>query len=249
MRLVTLALASSFLGLFFGLPSARAQISPGPLSKAHESLNGPTQCASCHKTGAGSAVLKCQECHTEIAKELSQGRGLHSTFANKETCAKCHSEHNGEDFQLIHWIPSLKEFDHKQTGYLLQGKHAEIDCSKCHAPAHIQASERPLIKMTDPSKTFLGLSQNCITCHEDVHHGQLGQNCLQCHNFVDWKAATKFDHSKTRFPLTGLHAQVTCAKCHTPPIASRQPRFTGIPFAKCSDCHSDPHRGTFPPSL
>ena len=119
MRPAAVALAFLFLMFFVVLAPAHGQISPGPLSKAHESLSGPTQCSSCHKTGGGSAALKCQECHTEIAKELSQGRGLHSTFPNKETCAKCHSDHNGEDFPLIHWVPSLQDFDHKQTGYPL----------------------------------------------------------------------------------------------------------------------------------
>lgn len=227
---------------------AWGQISPGPLSKPHQSLTGSTQCSSCHKVGAGSAVLKCQECHTEIAQEITQNRGLHSKFANKVDCAKCHSEHNGEDFPLIHWIPSLKEFDHNQTGYVLLGKHAGIDCSKCHTPAHIRESERPLIKMKDLSRSYLGLSQDCVSCHEDVHKGQLGQNCQECHNFVDWKAAAKFDHSKTKYPLTGLHAQVPCAKCHTPAAAGGKPRYTGLPFSKCSDCHGDPHRGSFPQS-
>lgn len=231
--------------LFAGAYPIRAQISPGPLSKAHQSLNGPAQCASCHKVGAGSALLKCQECHQEIAQRIAQGRGLHARFANKEDCGKCHSEHNGEDFPLIHWEPSLKSFDHNQTGYPLQGKHAGLECSQCHTPARIQESERQLIRMKDLRRTFLGVSQNCVTCHEDVHHGRLGQNCLQCHNFVDWKAASNFDHSKTRFPLTGLHAQVACEKCHTPAGPGKAPRFTGIPFARCSDCHADPHHGSF----
>ena len=176
-RMRRLACMAGFF--FLAVVPVRAQISPGPLSKAHESLSGSTQCSSCHKVGAGAAVLKCQECHTEIAQELAQNRGLHSRFANKADCAKCHSEHNGEDFPLIHWIPSLKSFDHAQTGYTLQGKHAGIDCSKCHMPARIQATTRPLIKMKDLSRTFLGLSQDCVSCHEDVHHGQLGQNCLE----------------------------------------------------------------------
>ncbi|HKV04485.1 MAG TPA: hypothetical protein VJO53_05175 [Candidatus Acidoferrales bacterium] len=195
--------------------------------------------------GAGSAVLKCDECHTEIAQELAQNRGLHSKFANKSDCAKCHSEHNGEDFPLIHWVPSLKGFDHNQTGYPLQGKHAGLACEKCHTAAHIHAQDRSLVKMKDLNRSFLGVSQDCVTCHEDVHKGQLGQNCLQCHNYVDWKAATKFDHSKTRYPLTGLHAEVACEKCHTPGAPGGEPRFTGIPFGKCSDCHTDPHRGAF----
>lgn len=222
-----------------------AQISPGPLSRAHETISGPTQCTSCHTLGKGATALKCQECHKEIAQEISQGHGLHARFENKETCAKCHSEHNGEDFALIHWEPSLQQFDHRQTGYALEGKHAGIECAKCHTPAHISASIRPLIQMKDLSKTYLGLSQDCVACHNDPHRNQLGPDCLKCHNFTDWKAANKIDHDKTRFPLTGLHIKVECAKCHTPAKPGGPPRFTGIPFAKCSDCHNDPHHGSF----
>jgi hypothetical protein len=224
---------------------ARAQISPGPLSKSHQSLSGPTQCVSCHKVGAGSAALKCGECHTEISQRIAEGRGLHARHPDKENCGKCHSEHNGEDFKLIRWIPSLKGFDHNGTGYTLQGKHAGLDCSQCHKPERIGEAERRSIKMKDLRQTYLGLSQNCVSCHEDVHKGRLGPNCTQCHNFTDWKAATQFDHSKTRFPLTGLHAPVPCAKCHSAG-PDKTPRFRGLEFGKCSDCHSDPHHGRFP---
>jgi len=247
-RRVPILAKTVWLALVCCLPAvmtAHAQISPGPLARAHQSLSGPTQCTSCHALGRGAAALKCQECHTEIAHELAQGRGLHARFQDKENCAKCHSEHNGEDFGLIHWEPSLKNFDHRQTGYALEGKHAGIECGKCHAPAHISAAVRPSIQMKDLRRTFLGLSQQCVSCHDDPHHSQLGQDCVKCHNFTDWKAASKIDHDKTRFPLTGLHAKVECAKCHTPATPKGPPRFTGIPFAKCSDCHTDPHRGAF----
>jgi len=236
-----------FLMVWLGAASlsVRAQISPGPLSRAHESLSGPTQCTSCHVVGKGAAEMKCQECHKEIAAEISAGRGLHSRFANKEHCAACHSEHNGRDFPLIRWQPSLKGFDHSQTGYPLEGKHAGLDCKQCHTPEHIQQSAKSLIQMKDLRDTFLGLSQECTTCHQDPHTGQLGTNCTQCHNFVNWKAATNFDHSKTKFPLTGLHAKVPCEKCHASATPGGPARLTGIPFAKCSDCHGDPHHGTF----
>jgi hypothetical protein len=223
----------------------RAQISPGPLSRAHQSLSGPTRCTSCHVVGKGAAELKCQACHTEIASELTSGHGLHARFQNKTNCAACHSEHNGEDFPLIHWQPSLKQFDHNQTGYALQGKHAGLECNQCHTPAHIQPAAKSLIKMQDLRNTYLGLSQNCTSCHQDPHKGQLGANCTQCHNFVDWKSANNFDHSKTKFPLTGLHEKVACEKCHTAEKPGGPARFTGIPFAECSDCHGDPHHGTF----
>jgi hypothetical protein len=243
-----LCLPSCGLLLLFVAPASIAQISPGPLSKPHQSLSGSTNCASCHKFG-GQAALKCVTCHTEIASRLSNHAGLHATYnipaGSSQECAKCHSEHNGEDFPLIKW--DIKTFDHKQTGYPLEGKHAGLSCNRCHTPAHISPQERSAIKIKDPSRTYLGLSTACASCHQDPHDGRLGPTCQSCHNFTEWKSinVAQFDHSKTRYPLTGLHAQVACAKCHTPG-ADNKPQYAGIPFSSCSDCHKDPHRGSFP---
>jgi hypothetical protein len=225
-----------------------AQISPGPLSRPHQSLNGSTNCASCHKFG-GQAALKCLECHTEIAGRLKAHRGLHATYniptGSSQECARCHSEHNGEDFPLIKW--DTKTFNHNETGYVLEGKHAGLECNKCHNASRISAQERTTIKDKDLNRSFLGLSTACVPCHEDFHKGRLGPNCQSCHNFVDWKTLNigQFDHSKTRYPLTGLHAQVQCAKCHTNGPDGK-PQYAGIPFSLCSDCHKDPHHGSFP---
>jgi len=234
--------------LLWLLTPAWAQISPGPLSRAHQSLTGATNCTACHKLGS-VATLKCLDCHAEIATRLAAHKGLHATYnipqGSSNECSRCHSEHNGEDFPLIKWDP--KSFDHKLTGYVLEGKHAGVACARCHTADHIAPAARAAIKMKNLSRSFLGIPQTCVTCHEDPHKGRLGANCLQCHNFSDWKTLSvgQFDHSKTRFPLTGLHAQVKCEKCHTPG-ADGKPRYTGIPFAKCSDCHTDPHHGSFP---
>ncbi len=237
-----------FFFCFVLSPAANAQISPGPLSRPHQSLSGSTNCASCHKFG-GQAALKCLECHTEIATRLSARKGLHATYSipagSSQECARCHSEHNGEDFPLIKW--DIKTFNHKDAGYTLEGKHAGLACNKCHSPSHISPQERATIKIKDPNRTYLGLSTACATCHEDQHKGRLGPNCQSCHNFVDWKSINvgQFDHSKTRYPLTGLHAQVQCAKCHTNG-ADGKPQYVGLPFNQCSDCHKDPHHGSFP---
>jgi hypothetical protein len=178
---------------------------------------------------------------------LTQKRGLHATLvknpSDSKECAACHSEHNGAGFDLIHWEPSLERFDHRQTGYTLEGEHAAVKCEQCHIAAHIQVAERPSIKIKDLSRTYLGLGKDCVTCHEDPHSGRLGANCTQCHTFSDWKAASGFDHSQTRFPLTGLHAQVACEKCHT--SSEGTAKLTGLAFGSCKDCHQDPHRGSF----
>jgi len=193
--------------------------------------------------------LKCVECHAEIGTRVATHKGLHATYnipqGSSKECARCHSEHNGEDFPLIKWDP--KTFDHKLTGYVLEGKHAGVACARCHSADHIAPAERAAIKMKNLSRSFLGVPQACVACHEDPHKGRLGANCIQCHNFSDWKTVNvaQFDHSRTRYPLTGLHGQVKCEKCHTA-AANGQPRYTGIPFAKCSDCHADPHHGSFP---
>src|SRR5690349_676609 len=55
-------------GLILCPTGARAQISPGPLSKAHRTLDGATQCNSCHQFGASTPTFKCLDCHKEIAQ-------------------------------------------------------------------------------------------------------------------------------------------------------------------------------------
>jgi hypothetical protein len=241
-------------GMVFGAACGvvHAQISPGPLARAHQKLNGTENCVKCHEVSTSSPTFRCVECHREIADELNQNKGLHATFPRSgpagSACVKCHSDHNGENFALLHWDPTPKGFDHSKTGYVLDGKHAGVACRTCHTPQHIPAAARPLLGTKDLNHTWMGLSPTCTTCHEDKHQGRFGQNCLQCHSTSDWKGAKidkeHFDHSKTHYPLTGAHREVACEKCHTAG-ADGLPRYAGLPFSKCSDCHSDPHKGEF----
>ncbi len=231
---------------------ASAQISPGPLAKAHQSLNGDTNCIKCHEVSTRAPSFKCLECHREIAAEIQQNKGLHATFPRSgppgSACVKCHSDHNGVDFNMIHWNPTPSGFDHAKTGYVLDGKHVGVSCRACHLAQHIAPAQRALLPGKDWNHTWMGLSPACGTCHEDKHQGRFGANCAQCHNTTDWKAASlnreTFDHSKTRYPLTGEHRYVLCSSCHTAG-ADGQIRYAGLPFASCSDCHRDPHKGEF----
>src|SRR5215475_6255314 len=137
--IITVAFAAVFFALLCG--PANAQISPGPLSKAHQSLTGTAQCASCHQFGAKTPTFKCMDCHKEIAKLLAENRGYHAKLGmknpNGKDCVRCHLEHNGVDFPLIHWEVPTKQFDHKLTGYPLEGKHAGVACESCHLSSHI----------------------------------------------------------------------------------------------------------------
>jgi len=231
---------------------ANAQISPGPLARPHESLSGAANCIKCHEVSTKAPSFRCLECHREIAAELQQNKGLHATFPRSgppgAACVKCHSDHNGADFAMVRWDPTPKGFDHAKTGYMLDGKHVGVACRTCHTAQHISASARALLTRKDLNRTWFGLSPSCITCHEDKHQGRFGTECKTCHSTTDWKAATinreNFDHSKTRYPLTGEHRHVLCEKCHTSGTDGL-PRYTGLKFSSCSDCHSDPHKGEF----
>ena len=231
---------------------AQAQISPGPLARAHQSLDGAANCIKCHQVSTSNRSFRCVDCHREIASELQQHKGLHASFpesgAPGAACVKCHSDHNGIDFKMLHWDPTPKGFDHGKTGYPLDGKHVGVGCRSCHSAQHISAQARTLLGSKDLNRTWLGLEPNCITCHVDHHQGRLGPDCAKCHSTTDWKAARidrqNFDHSRTRFPLTGEHRNVPCASCHTAG-PDGQPRYAGIAFANCADCHKDPHKGEF----
>ena len=231
---------------------ASAQISPGPLARAHQSLEGPANCTRCHATSVRSRSFLCLECHTEIVAELTQHRGLHATYSQTgapgTACVKCHSDHNGRDFAIVHWNPTASGFDHAQTGYVLEGKHAGVSCRQCHNERNIDPSARVLLPKKDLNHTFLGLTTRCAACHEDKHQGRFGPDCARCHSTSDWNTTRlnqqEFDHAKTRYPLTGMHRQVACEKCHVSGADGR-PRYAGIQFATCGKCHSDPHKGAF----
>jgi len=236
------------IALLFVLPSF-AQISPGSLSRGHSSLNGTAQCNSCHVFGASTPTFKCLDCHKEIAEALANKHGYHFHLQmqnpNLKDCVRCHREHNGESFNLIHWEPSENQFDHRLTGFNLEGKHASVPCEKCHTPAHMLPGIKALLKYQDPSKSFFAQSPNCTPCHVDPHEGQLGNECTKCHNSESWKAQKEFDHSKTRYALAGLHTKVACEECHKPEVPRGPARYKDLKFDRCTACHIDPHRGEF----
>ena len=226
----------------------QAQISPGPLSRAHSSLSGSSNCTSCHKLGLAEPVFKCLDCHKEIASRLSAGRGFHAAVVKRgsdsQECRTCHSEHNGENFRLVRWQPSLEQFDHSRTGWALEGKHTGLTCAQCHTPMRMQVADKLAIRIKDLTHSYLGLPRECAACHSDQHQGRLGRECQQCHSTADWKAVSHFDHSKTKYQLTGLHLKVECARCHLPG-PDQKPQWTGLAFESCTSCHRDPHRGSF----
>jgi hypothetical protein len=121
-------------------PLLEGQLSPGDLSNAHRSLDGPLSCTQCHTFGAGQPVFKCLDCHTEIADRVAADQGYHASVVEVSEqgrdCAACHRDHVGREFQLVHWPNGQQRFDHGEAGYDLEGAHARQQCRDCHSGAH-----------------------------------------------------------------------------------------------------------------
>lgn len=231
-----------YLYIYLILPiTLLAQISPGDLTEAHKDLEGISNCTKCHEIGEEVKDEKCLDCHSSIRNSLLTNTGFHSSSEIKsKKCYECHSEHHGRNFQIVRFDQT--EFEHTKTGFKLTGKHAEIKCEDCHKPEFIQSEE-----LKNNKGTFLGLSQNCNTCHEDYHQGTLGAECGDCHNTKTFNPAEKFDHNTAKFKLTGAHLKVECKDCHKIEIRNNKSFqvFTGLQFGGCVDCHTDIHKGRF----
>lgn len=216
-----------------------------------------TRCSDCHGP-AGKQIFKfksietkfCIDCHTNV--HTGQFKTLN---LNINSCTQCH---NTEKFS------DLKSFNHNLTAYKLEGKHTKVNCSECHTPT--KADPYKLVwpnfasKQNDKTKNllkpkselkFANLKQNqCLTCHQDQHAGQLSNTCTNCHSVNDWKPA-KFDHAKqSQFKIVGKHIELKCVDCHKPTDKKITVKGKAIqvvqykPIATtCITCHNDYHRG------
>ncbi|KPK34479.1 MAG: hypothetical protein AMK70_07315, partial [Nitrospira bacterium SG8_35_1] len=233
MAMLLLTLFSSITFAQFVSPGTLAQfVSPGKLTASHKELAGIKNCIKCHSLGKGIPDAACTACHEKLVLRIKENKGFHATI--KDKCVFCHKDHLGEDQDITSL--NKKTFNHKDTGYVLQDSH-NVDCNKCHKK----------------EKTFLGLSQECLTCHTDVHKKTLSQDCRQCHNFAEWKII-QFEHNKfSKYSLIGKHADAKCEGCHPEEIVSGGMTDAGKTFKvmklkdiksdSCNDCHADVHKG------
>ncbi len=219
------------LVLFTAVWTAGAQnifeklVMPGELVEGHAKLE--KDCKNCHEAFTKHSQSRlCLACHKEIARDREQGRGLHGKRpdAAKADCNRCHTDHKGRKADIVQF--DKETFNHAFTNFQLAGAHKDASCEGCHA-----------------AKTkFRNAPGRCIDCHksDDKHKGRLGDNCQSCHSEDGWAKVRTFDHSKTKFPLTGAHAKVACSSCHA------NEKYKGTPLA-CASCHQlqDVHRGRY----
>lgn len=207
-------------------------------------------CSQCHdpeksyaERHPGRSVNDCRACH----EDPHGGQFDVGPFA-EQGCIGCHERtHFGpHGFDAAH---------HAQTRLPLDGKHAEQECSACHAEAN-----------GDEPRRFAGTPHRCEQCHDDAHVGVFAHKqaelaaqprgaCAECHTTESFRDLdhSRFDHGDwTGFGLSGAHAQIGCLDCHA---RTDEPDRFGRTFgripehddeqAQCARCHGDPHEGLF----
>jgi Zn finger protein HypA/HybF involved in hydrogenase expression len=184
-----------------------AQTTGFALMGAHASVD----CMKCHAGGRFSGTpVNCVGCHLQEFNTATNPNHIASGFP--QDCSVCHS--------TSAWIPA--SFNHNATSFPLTGAHARQGCTACHVNGQ-----------------FANLPTACVSCHKkdydstsNPNHAGAGfpQDCAICHTTSAWTPAS-FDHSKTKFPLTGAHTSVACLNCHISGV------YAGTP-ADCYSCHS-----------
>ncbi|MDH5501224.1 MAG: cytochrome C, partial [Gammaproteobacteria bacterium] len=141
-------------------------VMPGKVIEGHADVE--TDCDSCHqKFERQRQRVLCLVCHEDVGADIESQLGFHGRFesARDDRCASCHTDHEGREADIVNL--DEQTFDHDFTDFSLQGGHAEVECTSCHAP-DTRYREAP---------------SDCYSCHEadNIHDPGLGTECAACH--------------------------------------------------------------------
>lgn len=168
----------------------------------------------------GHVGVKCESCH-------AAGRKYREAPHACVGCHKADEPHKGNlgsVCQSCHNVASWMQitFDHAKTRFPLLGAHNDAPCGACHI-----------------NEIYKGLPAQCINCHrdDDAHKGANGADCASCHKASGWTTVA-FDHgARTRFSLTGKHASLDCAACHTTSLTTPKLQMACVACHKDDDAH------------
>jgi Zn finger protein HypA/HybF involved in hydrogenase expression len=192
-----------------------------PLFASHSRLD----CTACHRNQQPhqytNTPAECGNCHLPTYMATTDPSHVQSGFSRR--CEDCHNVTSPT------WRGA--RISHPDT-FPLAGGHSALACARCHTGGN-----------------YAGTSRACVSCHQAAYAattnpshaaGGFPTNCESCHNINAWRPAI-FDHGRGRFPLTGAHTRVDCAKCHA------GGRYQGTP-TECYSCHQSNYAATTNPN-
>ncbi|MEI8290414.1 MAG: DUF6079 family protein [Verrucomicrobiota bacterium] len=200
---------------------------------------------------ARHAEVACAKCHVPPTPKEPLASALFHGL--KSECADCHKDpHNGQferNCTRCHpvpnnWTGKQLQFAHnRDSQFHLDGKHAAVDCVKCHKPEPVGG------KLS--SAKFKGLGTTCDACHSVKHPPEYGATCVSCHAIDRWiKTRPGVDHILKHEiqgeQLLEKHLSAKCDACHNPARVTmlEMPRQTQFECVACHKANEDPHKGT-----
>jgi hypothetical protein len=138
----------------------------------------------------------------------------HGALPEGLACTACHSTEA--------WSPLRRDvtFAHASTGFPLEGRHTDVTCVTCH--------ERLVFENPGSVK-----SDDCASCHLDVHLGAPTRPCVSCHTTDSFQELPPGIVHPADFPLEGAHLQVACESCHSDDLGGA----FSPPDRECTSCH------------
>jgi hypothetical protein len=174
-------------------------------------VHAQLDCVSCHVGNRFKGTpVDCYSCHVKDFTAATNPNHITAQFPTN--CSLCHTSDT--------WLNA--RFDHSTSGFPLTGAHVSVACAQCHV-----------------NNQFAGTATQCAACHMDAfnqtttpNHAAAGfpTDCSVCHSTSSWQGGV-FDHSKTKFPLTGAHVPLACTQCHA------NGQFTTL-STTCASCHT-----------
>ncbi len=164
---------------------------------------------------------------------------IHGNFGNNtNSCANCHSTHNGNDEKLLggkygaetaknlcmschdgtNGAPIPDHYDAKNQHFnYTEGLESTYSCTTCHNPHTSWTEENPNKIKNHPDTTYrkqgtaMGISSEfslCLQCHN-------GSKAVDIKKYYEEEALlTESGHNITAEDGTSLNGQLTCADCH-----------------------------------
>ena len=204
------------------------QVSPGPLSAAHASLE--TNCAACHTPLRSAEASKCIGCHANNTALLQrQPTAFHATIG---TCSSCHAEHRGPMVRPV----TMDHIGLARLGLESVRRDLENPSNRRLLTWLREHESSGATDQTHPRVTPAEAALNCATCHgtKDRHQQLFGEDCAFCHATTSW-TIPDFVHSSPR--------STDCVQCHRAPPSHYMEHFrmvsqavARVPDARVDQC-------------